>query len=512
MTLPPAVTSEAGQRRHPPGEALRVRDQVADLAPRSDARRSGTGAASMASNRQLDNGGTHNMKRTSILASWLILVAVLGLVVTACSSSSETEITSAAADRALGNEASPVGYSAGEGDNDAGTAPEEPSAAGEEGKLDASDGTAAQVAFSAVDLGRDIIYRAELTVAVTDVAQASTTAVGIVESLGGYLYGQQSTGGPTPTSLLTFKVLPADFQDALARLGELGEVRVQNVSTEDVTERVVDLESRIRTAETSVTRLRALLESATDLEDVALLESQLLDRETTLETLRGQLRTVQDQVALATIVLSLTEALSAPDLQLTVTGYAGHNGGGSCPEEPSLRVDEGEDVTLCFRVVNAGDTPLTGLELTDTVLDLELGDLLVVYGDPSAVLDPGQDLMLAAEVVAERDLRTRTKVSATPVDQEGHPVVGRTTDTTVAFSVDTVDPGGLPGFGDGVAASWSMLQTVGGAVVVSVGWLLPLVWVFLLAGLFLWWRRRRSRRGTPDAGAPDDVAAETPAE
>jgi len=45
-----------------------------------------------------------------------------------------------------------------------------------------------------------------------------------------------------------------------------------------------------------------------------------------------------------------------------------------------------------------------------------------------------------------------------------------------------------------------MLQTVGGALVVSAGWLLPLLWLFLLAGLVVWWRRRRSRR---DVAADD---------
>jgi hypothetical protein len=439
------------------------------------------------------------MKRTSIAAS-VVLAFVLTLVAAACSSNDELpapETTVAAA--AYADEQGP-------GIDAASALPEAP--AGARSDLDTATSTAADVSIALLaDVGRDLIYRAEMTVAVTDVAQASAGARGIVAALGGYLYGEQSTGGASPTTLLTFKVLPGDFEDALSRFAELGEVRVQNVTTEDVTERVVDLQSRIKTAETSVARLRDLLESATDLEDVALLESQLLDRETTLETLRGQLRTVQDQVALATIVLNLTEALSSPQVRLEVTAYAGHNGGTSCPEAGSLRVDEGSDATLCFDVVNTGDAPLTGLEVTDTVLDLDLADLVVVYGDPAAVLEPGQDLMLAAEIVADRDIRTRTEATATPVDQDGNPVSGRTTDSTVTFAVDTVDPGGLPGFGDGLSASWSMLRTIGGALVVSAGWLLPLAWIFVLVGAVLWWRRRRSDRDGFTDGASSDGAA-----
>jgi hypothetical protein len=60
-----------------------------------------------------------------------------------------------------------------------------------------------------------------------------------------------------------------------------------------VTERVVDLRSRVATNEVSVERLRDPLSDAKNLEDVARLEIQLLERETTLETLRGQLRTIE---------------------------------------------------------------------------------------------------------------------------------------------------------------------------------------------------------------------------
>ena len=58
---------------------------------------------------------------------------------------------------------------------------------------------------------------------------------------------------------LTFKIAPESFQTALARLGDIGEVRTQNVTADDVTERVVDLQSRITTAEASVDRLRGFL-------------------------------------------------------------------------------------------------------------------------------------------------------------------------------------------------------------------------------------------------------------
>ena len=232
-----------------------------------------------------------------------------------------------------------------------------------------------------------------MTVAVVDVAAASAEATRIIEELGGFLFGQESTGEPEPISRLTFKVLPGDFQQALARLGTVGDIRTQTVSADDVTEKVVDLESRISTAEASVERLKGFLEEATDIETIAELESQLLQRETDLETMRGQLRTLQDRVDLATIYLTLTEALSAPNFDLDVSGFGGHDDGISCPTDERIRVEEGEKATVCFEITNTGDTPLAGFTLRDAVLDVEMDDLIIVWGDPNGILEPGQSMV-----------------------------------------------------------------------------------------------------------------------
>ncbi len=441
------------------------------------------------------------MRTRTTKTAWLILVTVLLLLVPGCGSDSESETTVGLDNDYQATENTTAAFP------DVDNARSAPEPAGFDGE---SEGVAeaTAVVLHAADLGREIIYHAEMTVAVTNVAEATSEAMTTIDSLGGLLYGQRTTGGADAASVLTFKVLPADFHEALTRLGELGEIRTQDISADDVTERIVDLESRITTAETSVERLQALLASAVDMTDIATLESQLLDRETTLETLRGQLRTVRDQVDLATIVLTLTEALSSPDVTLAMSAYPGHDGGASCPETGPLSVEEGEDVTVCFEITNTGDTPLTNLEVTDSVLDLELGDLVVVFGDPHATLEPGQDTVLAAEIVVERDLRTRTKVSATPVDQEGQPVEARTAVTTQTFSINATDPGGLPGFRDGLSASWNMLKGIGGVFVLLAGWLVPLLWVLVLGGLYLLWQQRRLREKTTEPEATPEPAEE----
>jgi hypothetical protein len=260
-------------------------------------------------------------------------------------------------------------------------------ATGNDGDLNWSggedSGTDSQAIIAVLQAGRSIIYTANLTVEVEDVIAAGEQALAAVQGLGGVLTGQETTTGAEARSVLTIKVPPEDFAEAMRRLAGIGRLVSQSVFTDDVTERVVDLESQITTAETSVERLRALLAAATDMEDIVSLERELMQRETDLEVLRGQLRTLEDQVALATIVLYLVEPYPEPAVDLTGTAYFGHDGGAACPGSVELEIKEGELFTLCYEVRNTGDTPLGDIEVRDSGLDARMDDLIVVEGDPA---------------------------------------------------------------------------------------------------------------------------------
>jgi hypothetical protein len=163
---------------------------------------------------------------------------------------------------------------------------------------------------SVVDATRDVVSTAQLEVSVDDVGAASDDAVAIADSLGGHLFSEQSDYGGTAEATLTLKVPPAEFADALERLADLGVLLHQDVSTDDVTAELVDLESRITTAEASVERLRGFLDEAGSIDQIATLERELVARETELETLTGSQRAIESQVELATITVQLFEGAS----------------------------------------------------------------------------------------------------------------------------------------------------------------------------------------------------------
>ncbi|HMQ24362.1 MAG TPA: DUF4349 domain-containing protein [Acidimicrobiales bacterium] len=168
-------------------------------------------------------------------------------------------------------------------------------------------------ATAAASANRDVILTGSISVVVDDLDRAVARAGRIATANGGLVFGEQTSRTTDPGSLLTLKVRPDRFTAALDELGALGEEQDRNIGSEDVTSQVVDLDSRIATAEASVDRLRALILRAEDIDDIAILENELLNRETTLETLRGQRRSLGDQVALATITVTLPPAADSPD-------------------------------------------------------------------------------------------------------------------------------------------------------------------------------------------------------
>ena len=359
----------------------------------------------------------------------------------------------------------------------------------EEGGAD----TDAEQVLALSTLARSIIYTATIEIEVADVTAATGEAMSALAGLGAVIFGQQTTTGDFPSSVITIKVAPEDFDIALDRLAGVGELLSQTITADDVTDRIVDLESRIATAAASVERLRALIEDAPGIEEVILLESELLQRETDLEVLRGQVRTLEDAVALATIVLVLTEPhpeSPEPKVEIVQTIGAGHDGGTDCPGRDEIEIDEGEPMTVCFTVSNTGDTGLTEVELTDNGLRLDFDDVIVVEGDLAATFQPGDRLILAYETEAVFGRNVSPEFSAVAVDEDGEPTfVGIEVDLEVV-EFNVIEDTSLPGFGDSLAGAWRGMQWLFGVAVLLAGAAVPFLWVPAIAAGVWWWRKR----------------------
>ena len=390
------------------------------------------------------------------------------------------------------------------------------SAAAEE-EMSEESGTSALTAgalTAPADLGRDIIYTAWITVETADVAAAAAQAATIIEGLGGFTFGQQTNTQGRAQTTLTFKVRPEQFSTALERLSSVGELLEQTVTAEDVTDVVVDLNSRISTAEVSVDRLREFLSRATEVEGVAELERELAGRETDLERLRGRLRSLRDRVDLATITLSITESFEAvPPTSVILRAWMELGDEDPCLGLTELTAPPEGDVGFCFELENDGETALTEVTLSSNALRFRTADLDVAAGTSLERIEPGERVAVTlveavsdgriAGRVATRGLDIDIRLSGVPVTPDGAELPRLTRSQSLHLFVDPdEDP---PGFGDALSGGWNALVAIGNGVLLVIGALLPFVPVIAIALIVAWWwlRRRRAQR-THTASNPVD--------
>ncbi|WP_411081164.1 DUF4349 domain-containing protein [Streptomyces sp. cmx-18-6] len=159
--------------------------------------------------------------------------------------------------------------------------------------------------------GAHVIRTTELSVEVGNVPKAAAAARASVEASGG-LVATETTDridDEHEISHLVLRVPQDDYKEVLAKLTGSGKLISRSSNAKDVTDKVVDVESRIATQRASVARVRELMDKAEKLADVVTLEGELSSRQADLESLLAQQSSLKDRVSLATITLEL----SGPD-------------------------------------------------------------------------------------------------------------------------------------------------------------------------------------------------------
>jgi Domain of unknown function (DUF4349) len=174
---------------------------------------------------------------------------------------------------------------------------------------------------------RAVIYTGALTVEVDDVPAALRRIETQATAAGGLVADEQTDNtvdrtGPDgvtrrqiASATIVVRVPPDAYARTLAAIGELGTVVQQSRGAKDVTEDIVDVESRVKSAEASVARIRRLMDGANALSDVVTLESELTRRQADLESLQSRRAALASQVDLATITATLVLSEPAAPVQ-----------------------------------------------------------------------------------------------------------------------------------------------------------------------------------------------------
>jgi hypothetical protein len=156
----------------------------------------------------------------------------------------------------------------------------------------------------------------DLTVEVPSLPPALARVRAVALSLGGVVSGESSrfptARSSAAQSVLTLRVPEPRMDDALDRVAAVGRPLKRSTTSEDVTATLADLDSRVASAQRSVTRVRDLMDRATSLKDVVLLESELSQRQSDLESEQARQRVLNDQATLSTITVELRTPAAAP--------------------------------------------------------------------------------------------------------------------------------------------------------------------------------------------------------
>ncbi|WP_411107106.1 DUF4349 domain-containing protein [Streptomyces sp. cmx-4-9] len=160
----------------------------------------------------------------------------------------------------------------------------------------------------------NVIRTATLGIETAEVQKTLAAARAAADGAGGYVGNESTRRGADGrvTSTVTLRVPGERYDSVLGAMEGSGKLLHRTVDAQDVTEKVADIGSRVASQQASVVRVREMMDKATALGDVVMLEGELSKRQSDLESLQAQQNALKDQTSLGTITLEVSEPAREP--------------------------------------------------------------------------------------------------------------------------------------------------------------------------------------------------------
>lgn len=158
--------------------------------------------------------------------------------------------------------------------------------------------------------GTSVIRTGTVSLEADDVEKARFDVRKVVDKYRGTVTEQETTTGEEgemSTARLVVRVPSTSFEDATRDLEGVATLLSSNTAGEDVSTEVIDVDARIRAQRASVSRVEALLDQATNLQQVISIERQLANRQADLDSLVARQKYLADQTALSTITVAIEQ-------------------------------------------------------------------------------------------------------------------------------------------------------------------------------------------------------------
>ena len=114
------------------------------------------------------------------------------------------------------------------------------------------------------------------------------------------------------TGSVTVRVPVDAYEDLLVGVGRVGTLREQDISSQDVTGEVVDLQARLRHLRAQEAFYLGLLDDATSVQEAIAVQQQVDGIQQRIEQLQGRLDQLEDRAAYSTLTVELIEAGAEP--------------------------------------------------------------------------------------------------------------------------------------------------------------------------------------------------------
>jgi hypothetical protein len=183
---------------------------------------------------------------------------------------------------------------------------------------------------SGVSAERIVIKNANLSIVVTDPAVSMEAISKLASGMGGFVVTLNiykttaSSGIEVPVANITIRVPVAQLDAALSQIKAMVadkdvDILSEDVSGQDVTSEVTDLESRLRNLQAAETQLLEIMDNATLTEDVITIFRELTTVRSEIEVIQGQIKYYRESASLSAINVNL-QAKAAVE-PITIAGW-----------------------------------------------------------------------------------------------------------------------------------------------------------------------------------------------
>ncbi len=163
---------------------------------------------------------------------------------------------------------------------------------------------------------RMIVRTGNISLVVEDVVGVRDEIAQLAARFGGYVVSSHISGEEQGMrGSISIRVPDDKFEQALSELRDLA-VRVtsESTSSQDVTEEYIDLEARLKNAQATESQYLALLEKATDVEDILRIYERLSQVRREIEQIKGRMQYLERTSSMSLITVHLKPEASAKPL------------------------------------------------------------------------------------------------------------------------------------------------------------------------------------------------------